>query len=247
MSYFDPPDKTQSVSARLAKTLHPALPPLPGQMKARPIDERGFPVPWFVQWFHADGSKAKLDYGVLPGDYPDFRVIDSRKMKRAVEEQLCWVCGGPLGKFLAFTIGPMCAVNRTSGEPPAHRACAEFSARACPFLTKPKVERRENDLPMPEEIRVHPGMLTRNPGVAMVWITTYYRLHQDPNGVLFRIGPPVEVLYFCEGRPATRAEVMHSIDTGMPMLREVAEKQGAEALTALNAMYEEAILLVPAR
>src|SRR5437764_29347 len=104
--------------------LHPNLPALPSRLKLLPVDERGFPVPWFVAWI--DGK-------------PDFRVVDQRKMAIAVSEKRCWVCGDFLGRYMAFVIGPMCAVNRVSSEPPSHRECAEFSVRACPFLTKPKV------------------------------------------------------------------------------------------------------------
>jgi hypothetical protein len=226
--------------------LHPALPELPRNMRHLPVDHRGYPVPFFVQWFHADGKAAATTPSPENGDYPDFRVTDARKMAMAHKFKLCWVCGGQLGVHLAFVIGPMCAVNRTSGEPPAHRECAIFSATACPFLSKPAVYRRENDLPDDPTMYKHPGGLDRNPGVAMVWMTRSYRVHKDEDGVLFRIGEPDEVLFFCEGRPATRAEVMHSIDTGLPALREVAALQGNEALTQLADMYAEAIALVPA-
>lgn len=238
MSYFDPPDKTQSVLS----PLHPALPSLPERLRLRPVDARGYPVPWFVEWFHPDGTVVKGEPGA--NDHPDFRVVSALKMSRAVRQNLCWVCGGALGKYLAFTIGPMCAVNRTSGEPPAHRECAEFSARACPFLTKPQVERREGGVP--EEATIHPAMLNRNPGVVMVWITLSYSTRQSGFNVIFRMGEPEEVMFFCEGRPATRAEIMHSIDTGMPFLREQAEKDGEEGLKLLQELYTEALRLVPA-
>jgi hypothetical protein len=229
------------------KFLHPALPPLPVQMKNLPVDARGFPVPWFVEWFHKDGTPFQhVDAPIRPedGDYPDFRVVDARKKARAVRYKLCWVCGGALGVFKAFVIGPMCAVNRTSGEPPAHRDCGIFSAQGCPFLTKPGVERRVNNLPADSSI--HPGNLDRNPGVAMVWITKSYKVHQDEDGVLFRIGEPEEIFFFAEGRIATRKQIMHSIDTGMPFLREIAEAQGEEAVKMLGELYEDAIKLVPA-
>lgn len=228
-------------------SLHPALPPLPERMKKLPVDARGFPVPWFVQWFHASGKAfERVDLAPGEGDYPDFRVMDSRKMRLAVRGRRCWVCGDPLGKFMAFVIGPMCAVNRTSGEPPAHRDCALFSAQGCPFLSKPAVERRVNDLPLPDEIRIHPAMIDRNPGVTMVWVCRDYRIRQDADGVLFNIGEPTEVLFFANGRTATRAEIMHSIDTGMPLLREVAAAQSELALKYLQAEYDEALKLVPA-
>src|SRR5215831_18617572 len=122
-------------------TLRPELPPLPRRMKALPVD-RGYPVPWFVEWI--DGV-------------PDFRIMDGRKLVRAVRERLCWVCGQPLGSFLAFTVGPMCAVNRISSEPPSHRDCAVFSAKACPFLTRPTMRRREAG--RPEEAEQPGGMM----------------------------------------------------------------------------------------
>jgi hypothetical protein len=240
MSYFDPPDKTQSVLA----PLHPNLPPLPLRLKSLPVDARGYPVPWFVEWFHADGKPASISLPPGPGDYPDFRVISMAKMARAYRDHLCWICGQRLGKFLAFVIGPMCAVNRTSGEPPSHRECAVFAATACPFLTKPLVERREGD--MPEDARMNPAHLDRNPGVAMVWLTNDFEPRVMDTGVVFRMGDPIEVKFYREGRPAVREEIMHSIDTGMPFLREMAEKEGPLALRLLQQEYEQAIRLVPA-
>jgi hypothetical protein len=81
------------------------LPDLPLRIQKLSV-ERGYPVPWFV---------AKI------GDHYDFRVVDAAKFKPAIEKQLCWVCGQKLGSMLAFTIGPMCAINRTISEPPSHR------------------------------------------------------------------------------------------------------------------------------
>src|SRR5262245_54991717 len=113
--------------------LRPDLPPLPSRIAGLPIDpERGYPVPWFVAWH--DGK-------------PEFRTADGRKFRQAIRDRLCWVCGQPLGRHLVFVIGPMCTVNRVTVEPPCHLDCAEFSVRACPFLSKPQMTRRENDLP----------------------------------------------------------------------------------------------------
>jgi hypothetical protein len=209
--------------------LHPNLPPLPPRMKRLPVDARGYPVPWFVHW--ENGA-------------PDFRVVERSKMYTAHREQLCWVCGEPLGKFLAFTVGPMCVINKTSGEPPSHRACAEFSARGCPFLTKPQVERREDNLP--EGATVHPQMIMRNPGVTAVWITLSYKVVQsDEDHVVFRMGDALEVEYYCEGRPAIRAEVVHAMAAGLPGLREIAEAQGAEGVRELDELYAEALHWLP--
>lgn len=202
-------------------SLHPNLPPLPPRIAELRVDERGFPVPWFVAWI--DGK-------------PDFRVIGDGKIKAAVTQKLCWVCGNRLGAHLAFVIGPMCAINRTSAEPPCHRECAEFSAIACPFLTKPKVQRRDEGLP--DGVRNNPNSIPRNPGVALVWVTKSYEIFQNDDGSpLFEVGDPEEVLYFAEGRPATREEIMRSINSGLPLLQEAAVFDGPSAIAELNRRY----------
>ena len=210
--------------------LKDTLPPLPVRMQRLAINDRGFPVPWFVEWI--DGK-------------PDFRVMDGRKLIRAIKEHLCWICGLPTGSYLAFTIGPMCAINRVSAEPPSHRECAEFAAQACPFLTTPKEKRQEHRLP--EDGTFSATGLTRNPGVALVWITKSYKVIRGMDAeVLFRIGDPTETLWFCEGRPATRAEVQHSVDTGCPMLMNIAIKDGPEAVAQLQRQQQAAERYYPA-
>jgi hypothetical protein len=104
---------------------------IPDRIRNLPVDERGYPVPWFVDWI--DGK-------------PEFRAMDGRKFDRCINEKLCWVCGERLKKHVAFVIGPMCTITRTSAEPPSHLDCAEWSVKACPFLSKPQMKRREDDL-----------------------------------------------------------------------------------------------------
>lgn len=223
------------------------LPPMPDRIARLPRDRRGFPVPWFVTWYK-DGEPCPTGEGE-----PDFRVADQDKMARAVNlrkfgHRLCWVCGGAMGKHLAFVIGPMCAINRTISEPPSHFECAEFSAKACPFLSKPRM--RRNDKDMPEKIVEAAGnAILRNPGVACVWITRSYRIeraHGGRPGSLFALGDPERVLWFCEGRDATRAEVLASINSGFPLLEEVARREGNGAEEALKEYRERAMVLLPA-
>jgi hypothetical protein len=200
-------------------------------MKALPVDRRGYPVPWFVAWI--DGE-------------PDFRVIGPGRITEAHGLERCWVCGQPRGRFMAFVIGPMCSINRVSAEPPSHRDCAIYSALHCPFLTVPKMHRRENAIP---EGTVQPAgrMISRNPGVTMVWITRSYRLEGDgAGGRLFRIGDPVEVLWYAEGRLASRHEVAESVRTGLPTLADMAEAEGPKAVAALESMRTAAERLWPA-
>jgi hypothetical protein len=198
-------------------------------MRHLAIDARGYPVPRFVEWI--DGK-------------PDFRVMDADYLRRAVRMKLCWLCGEPLGKFSTFCIGPMCAVNRTSAEPPCHSDCATFAAMVYPFLTLPKAERREANLPK-DGIAPAGIMLKRNPGVVLLWTTSSYKIFQHGNGILFEIGPPTQVHWYARGRPATRDEVMESINSGLPILAEMAAAEGSRAVAQLQKQLEAALQHVP--
>jgi hypothetical protein len=204
--------------------------PVPDRIKRLPISPTGFYVPWFVSWI--DGL-------------PEFRAFDGDKMVAAVNRKLCWVCGQPLGQYKAFTIGPMCAINRTIAEPPSHLECAEYSVRACPFLSTPRARRNEKDLPAHENPAGN--MILRNPGAVAIWVCKEFSVTRDldQHGVLFRLGVPEAVHWFAEGRKATRAEVLHSIETGLPILRAEAEREGPEAVADLDKMIAQASPLLP--
>ncbi len=202
---------------------------IPSRIKKLAINKDGYPVPWFVAWI--DGQ-------------PDFRVIKPDGIRDAVKMRLCWVCGEPLGAYMAFVIGPMCAVNRVSSEPPSHKECAIFSAKACPFLSNPERPRRETHLP--EDHKEAAGIgIARNPGVTLIWITKSYKLFGVERGVLFDIGPVEEVLWFARGREATHEEVLHSIETGLPLLKDMAKKDGEEAEKELEERLTSALCLLP--
>jgi hypothetical protein len=213
---------------------------MPERIAKLPVDEKGRPVPWFVAWI--DGK-------------PDFRVADGDKVPKAIKESLCWICGEPLGRFKAFLIGPMCAVNHVSSEPPSHKDCAIYSAQACPFLATPKMHRRERDLPA--DYAEPAGLfLRRNPGVALIWITTGFRvlgLQGDGNGgsrpgILFQIGDAVQTLWYCEGREATKEEITESIESGLPLLREAAlsSPEPEESMAALDRQVKRTMAMIGA-
>lgn len=193
------------------------LPVRPARIERLPLDERGYPVPWFVSW---DNGK------------PDFRIVRPSGVALAHNRKTCWLCGEPLGRYGAFVIGPMCGVNRTSSEPPSHLDCADYAARACPFLTRPLAVRNERGLEHTKE----PGgvMIKRNPGVAMVWVTREWRVYRVENGVLFKIGDPSEVRFYREGRAAKREEIDQSVSGGLPFLMEPAQAESAAAEKALG-------------
>jgi hypothetical protein len=215
--------------------LAPGMPPLPTRFMKLPLDHRGYPVPKFC-WQHPDGTY-------------DFRVVKPGWPEACRRQKLCWLCGEPLGRFMCFVIGPMCAINRNTAEPPCHRECAEFAVQACPFMRFPNRKRDEVDLP--EDGRKPGGeeaMIMRNPGVTCLWITKSYRPYraQDGQSVLIEIGEPVEVTWWAHGRKANRAEIMHSINTGLPLLRSLAEKEGSKAIEQLQYVTERGLKLVPA-
>jgi hypothetical protein len=185
------------------------FPDLPARMRGLPVDHRGFPIPWFVAW--QDGA-------------PVFPAMDARKLGQAWRERLCWVCGQKLGRVSAFVIGPMCAINRTSAEPPSHLECARFSARCCPFLSRPQMARVPRDNYGGTREAVAGVMLERNPGVTLVWQTLRPDMFGVGRGaVLFNIGPPHCVEWYAQGRAATRAEVLESIAGGTPALLELVQ------------------------
>ena len=200
--------------------------PIPPRMRGLPLSDEGYPIPYFVPFI--DGKA-------------DFRGMDGEKLGRCIRLKRCWLCGQPLGKFMVFVIGPMCTVNRNSAEPPSHRSCAEYAVLACPFLTQPRMRRNEKDMP---EGSVSGIMIKRNPGVTALWVTSEYKLRRG-SGTLFAIGNPIEVKFYTEGRISTRAEILASIDSGMPILMQYARADGQEAVDELNEMYHTALTLLP--
>ena len=191
--------------------MRPNLTPLPARMRHLPLDERGYPVPWFVAWI--DGA-------------PEFRASDPRKFVAAIREKRCWVCGGTMGVHKTFVIGPMCGVNRSTAEPPCHYHCAIWSAINCPFLSNAKMVRNEKGL----DDYKNPGgiMIKRNPGVVLLWTTRSFNLRNVDNGVLIEIGEPSAILFFKDGRRATREEVGHAVASGLPLLQDMASQEDRE-------------------
>lgn len=222
--------------------------PIPERMRRLPIDERGWLVPWFV--------------AVIDGK-PDHRVMDGAKWREAVKFRRCWQCGEPLGARGAFVLGPMCAVNRTNGEPPNHYECARFAVTACPHLSRPRAVRRGDPLAEYEHV-AEAGFkgaagygFSRNPGAIGIWVTRTWSVFKVPPrpgagpGYLVQIGEPERVEWYSEGRPATRAEVEASIEGGLPLLMAKAQEQdreepGAGAVKLLRRMVEQAGPWLPA-
>jgi len=172
----------------------PDLPEMPARIKALPVDEHGYPVPWFVGW--VDGK-------------PDYALIEFDKFVRAADEKRCWVCGEFLGAHRAFVTEAMAAFTRLTTEPPCHSECAIFSVTACPFLTKRWVRAGE------ENLEVAWVWITKS----YKWETDV-DLIRDMHDVRFRIGTCRKVLFYTAGRKATLEEVRRSMDAALRVLYE---------------------------
>lgn len=187
-------------------------------------------VPWFVT--------------VWREGRPEYRVTENWRVREAIRREVCWICGGALGRRLSFAIGPMCTVNRLSAEPPQHRDCAVWAAGVCPFMSDPGRMRRDKNLP---DGAGAPGvMLTRNPGAVAVYTTRTAMPEPHPGGYLFRLGEPTEVLWFTEGRAATREEAREAFGRALPALLEIAAQEGKGALQAAQRAINRAYALLPA-
>ena len=76
----------------------------------------------------------------------------------------------------------------------------------------------------------------------MLWITRTYDIFRVPNGngVLIQMGEPESVEWYACGRAATRAEVVESIESGLPALEMIArqEKGALEALAKARQRFD---------
>lgn len=147
---------------------------------------------------------------------------------------------------MAFVVGPMCAVNRISADPPSHRDCATYSAQVCPFLANPTMRRRP--ITGIDNTTAPPGhFLQRNPGVALVWTTRKYTVSRVDNGWLYNMTAPTAVEWWAHGRPATRTEVLTSMATGLPELKRLChlDANPDQSLQQLANAMKTAIALAP--
>jgi hypothetical protein len=206
-----------------------ALPDPPARVARLPKDERGYPVPAFIEWI--DGK-------------PDFRYARAEFRARAFKQGLCWICGDKLGVHRVYAIGPMCVVNRVTSEPASHRDCAEYAVKACPFLARPRMRR----IPLKQGEPKHAAgvMFERNPGCVCLYATPEAKAFDAGDGWLIRLGKPTRVDWWAEGRKATRDEIVASIDSGYPLLLEQALKDGPGAAEELAKLTEKAFALLPA-
>lgn len=108
--------------------------PIPKELSHLKIDERGYPIPFFVPI--VDGK-------------PNFRYLDERRQLECIERRLCGICGKKLYKdFQYFLSGPKGLYNQVASDPPMHRVCAEFAIISCPHLYYQQAERKTEHNPI---------------------------------------------------------------------------------------------------
>jgi hypothetical protein len=80
--------------------------------------------------------------------------------------------------------------------------------------------------------------IRRNPGVTMLWTCTDYSVYDDgQGGKLIQMGEPSKVEWYACGKPATREQVVSSIESGLPALITLAQQQNG-ALKLLDECRE---------
>lgn len=115
---------------------------IPARMQHLLLDERGYPIPYFVPI--VDGK-------------PEFRYQDGKKRDTCIKYKKCAVCGG---RFITnnywLIAGPLGLMNKISSDYPMHEECARFSIQVCPHLIFHKAERRSDQCDDPNVLRDKP-------------------------------------------------------------------------------------------
>jgi len=162
--------------------------PIPSRLANRPRDARGYPIP----------ALALIDRT----GKPDFRVTDMDKWVAACRNKTCSLCGEPLGRHLAFIGGPLSFENRYFTDLPAHRECAEYALRVCPYIAAPNFKYAESiRVDADVTVRVSPEVLDARPDRFFLGITkSCTPVRTDGDTMLVRASPWEQVSWWNEGQ-----------------------------------------------
>ena len=101
---------------------------VPKLMQDLQIDERGYPIPYFVPFVNGK---------------PNFKYQDAKKKEICRKYMKCHICGNRLfDKSFWFICGPLGYLNHVSSDEAMHEDCARFSMKYCPHLVNLKAERK---------------------------------------------------------------------------------------------------------
>jgi hypothetical protein len=138
---------------------------MPEAIRVLPRDERGLPIPYAT--LRVDGR-------------PDFRTLDLERVERCIQDRLCGVCGRTLDYWIAFIGGPACERNRLFRDPAMHPQCADYAARACPFISGARTKYSSRPLPEGEGLATHVDVNMadheRRPVDMFIFTTRRYRV-----------------------------------------------------------------------
>lgn len=133
------------------------------------------PVPFMFHW--RDGK-------------PDFRVLDPQKLFDCYRLKLCAICGHTLGESSYWIGGPSCGKQHYFSDGPMHKACADFSLKACPFL---RGERGYSQKTLPDDTAEIEGTVTVRPAEMFMFRSRTAKTRLVPvhrsQSVLFEAGP----------------------------------------------------------
>lgn len=185
---------------------------LPKYLQTRPT-YNGYVVPFFVSWFRGDQQVNENEVDAKPS----FPTIDMGRLNSCRKHNRCWICGIKLGTYKTFVFGPASAINRMSYEPPSHRDCARYAAQVCPYIINPKhthVTERAIPYRFKEGESKLDDVSPHHPGLVVLYTVKYYtfKMQDRARGIgLFELPEANNCEFYCEGRPATIAEVVTGI------------------------------------
>jgi len=133
---------------------------------------------------------------------PDFKVVDETKRIECIMKRLCGICGQsfPYQQYV-FIGSDECAKSRVFFDPPAHKECAYYATKVCPYLANTRREYAEQmskieKNPSPE-IQGMVKFIQPRPKRMIVYVTRGYNLHvQKERGMqllLVKADKPVEI------------------------------------------------------
>lgn len=153
---------------------------VPDRMRLRPVDRRGYPIP-YTAFIDGDGK-------------PDFTLIDPVRVLECAEHRVCGLCGEKIGYRIAFVGGPLTVRNRVSNDPGMHVDCGHFATMACPHLALEGTRYARHT----QGYRTVGQVLSKSPITAMA-ITRSFKYTEQK---LFKFATPIEIRYYpfgCQG------------------------------------------------
>lgn len=177
---------------------------MPGRLASRPRDARGYPIPFIV--FNDAAGK------------PHFTINDQAKVAEVIRKKLCALCGTPLRDNIWFIGGPGAAFHEFGAylDPPAHKDCACYALRVCPFLATRYSKLIEDKLLRPDHVPHDAVLVTEEsakpdqPAFFVLAKAPRYELIDRSDEALPPLFVPkrpwMDVQFWREGKPISPAE-----------------------------------------